>query len=205
LISNPRKEFMRTDVERLAALRDAAQRRDWNDCHDALQALLERLPVPAMLRIAHAEVARRLPIFERDHPQMCWPRVWLDALATGEPFAFDEGAPGVLDEAPGPGGNSFTEAVRQLALAKAADGPQCIKHVREALTRAIGAETKEAGARDRRELWDLWFQEALADSEEYKYYWVLDEIANDPKAVAAWHASWNRLADELAAALGVAG
>ena len=193
-----------TEIELLKTLREAAQQRDWNACRDALEVLLSRLPVPAMLQLAHAEIQRRLPIFERNHPHMHWPRVWLDALATGAPFTFDEGAPGVLDEAPGPGGNSFTEAVRQLALAKAADGPQRIKHVLEAITRAIGAENKEAGARDRRELWDLWFQEALA-AEEDTYYWVLQEIADDPKAVAAWHASWNRLIDDLAAALGVAG
>ncbi len=92
---------MPTESELLTALREAAQRGDGDGCHDALDALLSRLPVPTMLRLAHDEVGRRLPLFERHHPYMHWPRVWLDALATGAPFTFDESTPEVLEEAPG--------------------------------------------------------------------------------------------------------
>ena len=195
---------MRTEIELLTTLRESAQRRAWNACRDTAEALLARLPVATMLRLAHAEVLRRLPLFERHHPHMHWPRVWLEALATGAPFNFDESTPEVLEEAPGPGGNGFTEAVRQLALAAAAEGLQRIKHILESITRTIMSERTEAGARERREIWDLWFQEALA-AEGHNYSWVLRELSRDPQAVAAELAAWNRLADELAAALGVTG
>ena len=157
-----------------------------------------------MLRLAHDEVQRRLSLFERHHPDMHWPRVWLDALATGAPFAFDESTPEVLEEAPGPGGNSFAEAVRQLALAAAADGAQRVTHARQAISEAILAEETETGGSLHRELWDLWFQEAIL-AKEHKYSWVLAKIHSDPKVLAVELAAWNRLADELAAALGVKG
>ncbi len=195
---------MPTESELLTALREAAQRRDWNGCHDALDALLSRLPAPTMLRIAHDEVARRLPLFERHHPHQHWPRIWLDALASGAPFTFDESAPEVLEESPGPGGNSFAKGVMELALAAAADGPQRVVHAREAISEAIMAEETEVGGSAHRELWDLWFQDALNPG-EHSYYWVLDKISKDPNAVAAGLAAWNRLADEIAAALGVTG
>jgi hypothetical protein len=195
---------MATEIELLTTLRYAAQQNDWNGCRDAVEALLARLPVPTMLQIAYAEVERRLPVFEQYHPTMRWPRIWLEALATGAPFTFDESTPEVMEEAPGPGGNSFTEAVQQLALAGAADGTQRVEHIITAISRAISSEKTEAGARDHRERWDLWFQAALK-AEGSKHLWVLGTIARDPKAVATAFAAWNRLADELAAALGVAG
>ncbi len=195
---------MPTESELLTALREAAQRQDGDGCHEALDALLSRLPVPTMLRLAHDEVARRLPLFERHHPHMHWPRVWLDALATEAPFTFDESTPEVLEEAPGPGGNNFTEGVRQLAMAAAADGTQRVVHAREALSEAIMAEEAETGGSAHRELWDGWFQD-LFSGEEPLYPFALLTIMNDPKVLAVHLAAWNRLADELAAALGVTG
>jgi hypothetical protein len=195
---------MPTNSELLTTLREAARQRDWNGCRDATEALLSRLPVPTMLQIAREELARRLPRFEHNHPHIHWPRVWLNALATVEPFTFDEGAPGVLDEAPGPGGNSFTEGVRQLALATAAEGEKCVSHAIAAISRALMSERTEAGGSKHRELWDLFFQEGLTTQED-SYTWVLRLIADDPDTMAVELAAWNRLADELAAALGVAG
>ncbi len=171
-----------------------------------MDALLSRLPVPTMLRLAHEEVQRRLPLFERHHPDMRWPRVWLEALATGAPFTFDESTPEVMEEAPGPGGNNFGEAVQQLALAAAAEGAQRVTHAREAISGAIMAETAETGGSLYRELWDGWFQESLDHSNEHpRYVGALVTIMNDPRVVAVNLAAWNRLADDLAAALGVAG
>lgn len=195
-----------TDSELLATLRNSAQRRDWNACRDTVEVLLARLPVPTMLRLAHDEVQRRLPLFERHHPNMHWPRVWLEALATGAPFTFDESTPEVMEEAPGPGGNSFAQAVQQLALAAAAEGTERLTHTLEAIARAIGTEESETGGSLHRELWDLWFQEALKEDHSNAhplYLSALGKIMNDPKVVAVGIAAWNRLADELAAALGV--
>jgi hypothetical protein len=103
-------------------------------------------------------------------------------------------------------GASFerSSAGRQLALAKAAEGAQCVTHAISAISGAVMTEKTETAARDRLEIWDLWFQEGLvADTDTY--YWVLFELTRDPAAVAVGLAAWNRLADELAAALGVAG
>lgn len=196
---------MPTEMELMATLRDAARDRDWNVGCEVLEALLPRLPVPTMLRLAHDEVRRRLPAFERHHPHMHWPRVWLDALLSGEPFTFDEATPEVLEEAPGPGGNNFTEAVQQLALAAAADSGKRVKHTVEAISGAIMAESTEVGGSKYRDLWDLWFQDMLNHEEKHKYWWVLSKINNDPDVAAAETAAWSRLADELAAALGVTG
>jgi hypothetical protein len=194
---------MPTEIEQLRTLRESARRGNWNGCRDAAEALLARIPDDAMLDIARDEVARRLPSFERHHPHIHWPRVWLNALATGEPFTFDEGAPGVLDEAPGPGGNGFAEAIRQLALANAAERAQRVTHAIAAISRVILAEGSELWGRDHRELWDLWYQDAKG-LEEHRCYWILEEIRKDPRVVAVKLASWNRLADKLAAALAIA-
>jgi len=192
------------ETEALTRLREAARQRDWDGCHDASDALLSRLSVPTMLRIARDEVQRRLPLFERHHPNMHWPRVWLDALATDSLGMLDESTPEVLEEAPGPGGNSFTEAVRQLALAAAAEGEQRVIHAREAISQAILAEGSEAGGSAHRELWDLWYREGYSGGDRL-HPDAMVTIANDPSVVAAELAAWNRLADELAAALGVKG
>jgi hypothetical protein len=157
-----------------------------------------------MLRLAHAEVQRRLPVFERHHPHMHWPRVWLDALANTAPFKFDESTPEVLEEASGPGGNNFAEAVRQLALAAAATGERQITHVIEAISGAIMAEMAETGGSMHRELWDLWFQDGLT-GDEPRYPSAMVNVMNDPNVVAVDLAAWNRLADELAEALGAQG
>jgi len=198
---------MPTEIELLATLRRAAQDRDPNVGCEMLEALLPRLPVPTMLRLAHDEVRLRLPAFERHHPQMHWPRIWLDALLSGEPFTFDESTPEVLEEAPGPGGNNFTEAVQQLALAAAAEGNQRVKHATEAISGAIMADSTEVGGSKYRDLWDLWFQDISNhdESHERQYRWVLQKINNDPDVAAVEIAGWTRLADELAAALGVTG
>jgi len=199
---------MPTEIELLTMLRDSAQRGDWNACRDTVEVLLARLPAPTMLRLAQDEVQRRLPLFERHHPQMHWPRVWLEALATGAPFTFDESTPEVLEEAPGPGGNNITEAVRQLALAAAAEGTKRVTHTIEAIAGAIVAELSEIGGSLNRELWDNWFQEVRTG--EYPegipvYAGALVTIMADPNVAAAELAAWNRLADELAAVLGVKG
>src|SRR5688572_1084714 len=145
---------MSPEADILTTLRDAAQRRDWNGCRDAADAALARLPAPKILKLAHHEVERRLPLFAPHHTDHHWPRIWLAALATDTPGTLDEETTEVLQEAPGPGGNSFAEAVRQLALAAAADGTQCVTHAISAISRAIMAEKAETGGTEHRDLWD---------------------------------------------------
>jgi len=196
---------MPTEMELLTTLRVAAKDRDWNVGCEMLEALLLRLPVPTMLRLAHDEVRRRLPTFERHHPRMHWPRLWLDALLRGEPFKFNESKPEILEEAPGPGGNNFIKAVEELSFAAATEGSQRVKHAMEAISWALSAERTERGGSKYRDLWDLWFQDISNDEQPHKYRWVLQKINNDPDVAAVEIAGWTRLADELAAALGVAG
>lgn len=192
---------MSTPTDILTTLRDAAERGNWNGCRDATEAALSRLPVSKILKLAHREVECRLPLFERHHPDIHWPRTWLSALATESPCTLDEETDEVLQEAPGPGGNSFAEAVRQLALAAAAaDRKQCVTHALDAISGAIMAEKAETGGSEHRDLWDLWYQEGTSDGERL-HPGALVTIMNDPKAVAVGLAAWNRLADELSAAL----
>ncbi len=66
------------------------------------------------------------------------------------------------------------------------------------------AEKAETGGSAHRELWDIWYREGYSD-EERLYPDALVTIMNDPKVMAVHLAAWNRLADALAAALGVSG
>jgi hypothetical protein len=203
---------MPTNVELLTTLRNTDRARDWETWEGTLETLLSRLPVPTMLRLAQDEVRRRLPVFEGHHPHIRWPRVWLDALRSGEPFTFDDMTPEAMEETPGPGGNSFTEAVRRLALAAAASGSHRVTHTQEAISGAIVAERREIAGSKYRELWDLYYQEKLRPGEEteeeqqqHKYGWVSSKLYDDPDAAAVEVAAWNRLADEIAIALDVPG
>lgn len=194
---------MSSATETLKALRDAARRRDWNACRAAAEAALSRLPAPQILGLAHQEVQRRLPLFERHHPNVNWPRDWLGMLAAGSPRALDEASPEVWGETPGPGGGNFRKAVLALSQAAAAeDGAQRAARAVEAIAEAVMAEMMETGGSAHREVWDRWYRDALADAEPSEPGALLT-LMNDPRVAAIELAAWNRLADELSAALGV--
>jgi hypothetical protein len=131
----------------------------------------------------------------------------LDTLAAGSPGTLDEASPEVWQEAPGPGGNNFTNAVLALFDAARTDSTQCVTHAIEAITGAIMAEKTETGGTENRELWDLWYRDALnaMTGAERLYADALVMLDDNPKVAAAELAAWNRLADELSVALSAAG
>ena len=190
-----------------AKLRDAAQRREWNECWETVEIALARLSISQILALAHRQVQRRLSLFERHHPDIHWPREWLDALGSGTSTVLDEAAPEVLQDAPGPGGNNFATAVQALARAsKAATSTKCAAYAARAIRGAIMAEEVECAGSEAPELWRRWYENELrinaaaekgeesdAEPNPFPFY----KIMKTPKVAAVELAAWNALADEL--------
>ena len=190
---------MSAGTESLVALREAALRRDWNGCRAALEVALSQLSVPQILRLAQQEVQHRLPLYERYHPHVQWPRRWLEALAAGSPQGLDDTAPEVLEDTPGPGANNFAEAVYELYQAVTADSAQCVAHAGTAIAHAIKAEMLEKGGSQQPELWNAWYQDAVAGNDPHPN--ALLTLMKIPQVAATELAAWNRLAEELFVAL----
>ena len=186
---------MSAGTESLVALREAALRRDWNGCRAALQVALSHLSVPQILRLAQQEVQRQLPLFERYPPHVKWPRNWLEALAAGSPQGLDDTSAEVLEETPGPGANSFAEAVYALYQAVTADSAQCVTHAGDAIEQAIKAEVVEKAGSQQPELWKAWYQDAVTGNDPHPN--ALLTLMKNPQVAATELAAWNRLADEL--------
>lgn len=186
-------------TESLVALREAALRRDWNGCRAALEVALSQLSVPQILRLAQQEVQRRLSLFERYHPHVQWPRRWLEALAAGSAQGLDDASPEVQEETSGPGANNFAAAVYALYQAVTADSAQCVAHAGTAIGQAIKAEMLEKGGSQQPELWNAWYQDAVAGKDPHPN--AMLNLMKLPQVTATELAAWNRLADDLLVAL----
>src|SRR5262249_4481210 len=60
--------------ERAQALKVAASRSDWDACREALRDLLNGMRRQEVLQLVRNEALGYLPIFERHHPNVVWPR-----------------------------------------------------------------------------------------------------------------------------------
>jgi len=181
----------------LDELARAARGRDWNRCRNLTGALLARLPADAAAEVARAQVAARLPFFERHHPTEQRPRTLLASLtvATGGGEPLDRSAWG---ECEGPGGNSYIGAIEALleTVRAGADQPRRVAMAVEAIASAIMAE-KVAGWGGRHpDLWQLWYREGLSGEPRTKPD-LLASMANDPDAAAADTAGWLAVESEL--------
>lgn len=65
----------------ISELREAAKKHQWLECENILPVLLQNLNPKDMIKLTAAYVARFLPIFEKHHPEVTWPRKALDILA----------------------------------------------------------------------------------------------------------------------------
>ena len=192
------KNPLEQDVQ---SLRLAAQAGDWDSCRNATQALLMRLPTHHAIRLARDFVARRLPAFERQQPDVHWPRellerVTAEASASGETRWPDH-------EFPGPGGNSFAKAVDSLwnANLRRENARQCTAELVDSLSRSIMAETDEHwGSRHPTE-WALWYQLVWSDDYDPRMTAIQRAMASDPEEKHLGRTAWLELADQLEKAL----
>ena len=175
--------------EVIKAIREAAQTRDWNQCHPPLERALAELEPATLIALAEAVLREGLPTFERNHPGEMWPRRALDGLETG-----------LSPDVSGPGGGSFCSAVDDLveARARADDSSACHKLIAKALSRSIMAEMSAIWGAEHREAWDAWYGRP-AESEPLGCADPMWGWSDDPKVLRAEIAGWNNLADRLEA------
>jgi len=179
----------------LADLRNAALRRDWNDCQAAASALLAMLEPTTALRLARAEVRKRLPSFARQYLGEAWPQRILDGL---------EAWPDVLPQRPPivdhdrPGANNFHSAMEALvdAHGQLLDSNARAEKATDAIAGAIMAEMDAQWGTRFPERWELRHRAARADTipEDPS---VLFEMMNDPDIAVLDRESWMGVAEAL--------
>jgi len=183
------------------ALRLAAESGDWDSCRSSTQALLIRLPPSHAIRLARDFVARRLAAFERQQPDVHWPRELLEAVTEENPASRKRSWPD--DEFPGPGGNSFAKAVDSLwnAGLRRGDARQCTAELVDSLSHSIMAETDEHwGSRHPKE-WALWYQLVWADDYDPRMTDLQRAMTSDLEVKRLERAAWLEIAGQLEAAL----
>ncbi len=190
-------------TQEVHALRVASERRDWNSCRDAVEALLLRLPTSHAVRLTRDFVARRLSVFERQQPGVHWPREFIESVGEGGPLGIERAWPEEEDDFPSPGANSFTSAVESLWKAnRLMENPrQCVLELVNALSGVIIAEEDEHWGSRHPEEWALWYQLALSGESDPRKSSIRIAIATDPEVKWLERAAWLGLADQLEAAL----
>jgi hypothetical protein len=180
----------------LQNLHDAASRRDWNACRDAVEAAMAELPSFAILEIARNELAQRLGLFEAHHAGKTWPRAFIESLdvQSGTPGAPVEDP---LDEYAGPGGNNFVSGVEALRDAADVfdDARACAARATEAIAQAIMAEITAVWGAKNPERWTAWYEDTFAD--DPKQSDALVAMVSDPEAAEVELRSWRALEAEL--------
>jgi hypothetical protein len=188
--------------EELRALRLAAEQRDWNGCRDASKKLLLRLACGRALLLTRDHVMRRLPVFERHHPSVQWPREFIESIGGG-PASIKQAWPEQEDEFRGPGANNFTTAVESLWKASrlTADEQQCASELVNALSGAIMAESTEAWGSRHHDEWALWYQLASSGESDPRISAIQLVMARDSEAAAVQRTGWLEVAERLEGAL----
>jgi hypothetical protein len=184
------------------ALQSAAERSGWNECRDATEALLCRMPTSRAVLLSRDFVARRLSSFERQQPGVAWPRELLEAIEAESSSRRGKTWP-EEDEYPGPGGNSFKKALESLwsASLRMEDARQCTAELVDAISRAIIAEYVEHwGSRHPKE-WALWYELALSGKSDPRMTDIQLAMVRDPDVKKLVRAAWFEVADRLEAEL----
>lgn len=192
----------------LQALRRAADANALNDCRDALEKLLRRLPPAQALELARQQVERRLPLFERQQPGVLWPRDFLESLRVADPSGEDGRRwPWEDDEFPGPGANTFIRGIDELWRARrlTADEPRRIEALVDAIAAAIIAEETDAWGARNPERWAYWYESAGTGEADPERGRILLACSLDPESVRIKREGWHEVADRLAEALGLVG
>jgi hypothetical protein len=177
----------------LLTLRRVAEEGDWNACREATLRLLSRLPAERAWELTRAQVARRLPCFERHQPEVRWPREFIAVAGAqageGEPDWPEE------DEFPGPGANSFIAAVEALRLARrlGKDDARRAKALVDAISEAILAELAEHWGSRHPSEWARWYQGDMSPAGA----WGLVAMMGEPETVTLQRRAWLEVASRL--------
>lgn len=191
----------RGPTEELQSLRLAAAQGSWNGCQAATEQLLLRLPLLRALALARDFVASRLPLFERHHPAVRWPREFIESVC--EPKAVHEARRWPQDDDfPGPGANNFISAVQALwdARQQAADQHSWPAALAAAIAGTIMAERNEYWGSRNPDAWARWYQLA-PDSDDTNELKTLIAIAQEPAVMRVERAAWSEVAERLEGAL----
>lgn len=182
---------MRT--EQALRLVAAAERRDWDGCRAAVQALIGDWPASVALSFGVAVVVGRLAGFER-HEAVVAPRAWLQRVAR-DPLAPSTPALEDLWEraSSGPGSANFLQALDALVAALGApDAADRARHLTDAIAEAVMAGLVEAWGSAHPERWTAWSQvvqeDGLAASQ------IQLEMVNDPAFAAQERRDWVEIA-----------
>jgi hypothetical protein len=188
--------------EELRTLRLAAERGDWNGCRAASEKLLCQLPCRRALGLIRTQVMRRLPTFERHHPDVRWPRDFISSV-DGESAHTEQTWPETEDEFRGPGANNFTSAVEALWKASRLtdDEWQCASELVNALAEAIMAESTEHWGSQYPEEWALWYQLALEGEADPRMTDLQLAMRRNSEVKSLERTAWLEVADQLEAAL----
>ncbi|MDY7227277.1 hypothetical protein [Hyalangium rubrum] len=189
--------------EELRALRLAAEQGDWNGCRSASERLLSRLPVELAVRLTRDHVMRRLPVFERHHPGVRWPREFIESMDDSGASPSEREWPEAEDDFSGPGANSFTSAVEALWRAgRLIEHVQrCVPELVNALSESIMAEKGEFWGSRNPQAWALWYRLTASGDNDPRIVDIQLAMKRDPQAAAVQRDSWLEVSDWLEAAL----
>ncbi len=140
----------------LRKLRYVTDELDWFECQRILEALLGQLDVEQIIKVTIYQVGAYLPLFERYHPAVVWPRKLLSLLFENQPI---EGSFLIYGEGfRSPGSNGFLEALglAQSAALHKKDRRKCIDLATGAIVTTIGAMEFEYWARTYPDRWNNW-------------------------------------------------
>lgn len=188
----------------LLALQQAAERREWDSCRFVTRRLLARLPLQQAVALTWEQVARRLPAFERHQPGVTWPRQFIESLSAG---GGGEGWTWPEDDGPfpGPGANTFIEAVYDLwQAARVLTGrEERLEGMVDAISRVIRVDVAEDWGARHPEQWSLWYRSALSEEPSAEAQDILLEMSTTPEALHLERQGWRDVAASCAQALGL--
>ncbi len=111
----------------LSKLRNAIQETDWIECEDILQLLMTEIGNKNAKALALKALRSYLPIFEAAHPQVSWPRTFLDLLEDQGFLETSNLLPGFLNSFPDSHSNGFLSVLTLLDEATHPDTTQALR------------------------------------------------------------------------------
>lgn len=189
----------------VAALRGAAERREWNTLQDTLKRLLAQMEPLIALEIAATRVIDHLPRFEHYYPDAKWVRQLVMSVVSYA-SAPDELPDHALAQFPSPGCGNFVSAV--LDMARAVQPKHTVferySFITNAIANVILADLMDFYYSPRPDAWARLTQQAdemdpatglSVRQQSYIAFWTDAEVAQ--RDTAAWLNVANKLSEKL--------
>lgn len=155
------KERDQRPIEYIVELRDAAFRYDWQKCEQVSKKLFRLLTLDNVIDVVVHQLITHLPIFERFHPDVKWPRVFLlqflGTQSTNKVFDF----PFYRETYSSPGSDGFIQALGFLAdIEKSRSKPDTYTFdlAVDAVTLIIQSRRLVLWATEHPDEWELWIK-----------------------------------------------